>query len=68
MDEITRGYLNRLSEQNPGMAITFTHQFLDGKNGRHCGMVPDNWNGVTQTVIGQWWRENPKQTLRYGNE
>lgn len=53
MDEITREVLESLSKQHPGAAIRLTHQFLDGANGRACGIVPNNYNGTSVRIVGQ---------------
>lgn len=56
MDEVTGEFIQRLSEQNLGRAIRLSHQFLDGTDGKECGFVPNDFNGETVVVNGQWWR------------
>lgn len=57
MDEVTRAALESASERHPCVAITFTHQFLDGTEGRACGFVPNDWDGTTVVrFTGPWWR------------
>ena len=55
MDEITRTALQNIADKNANSAVVFSHQFLDGVDGRGCGFVPSEWNGKTIYVTGKWW-------------
>lgn len=56
MDAITKQALEIIATANPGCAVRFTHQFLDGTEGRECGFVPNDCNGKCVEVIGEWWK------------
>lgn len=55
MDAITREALTRLAARHPGCAIVLTHQFLDGVQGKSCGLVPPMRSGETVRIAGPWW-------------
>ena len=48
MDEITKGWIETARKQHPKAAITFSEQFLDGTEKHECGVVPNDWDGVTR--------------------
>lgn len=56
MDGITREALSTLALRHPRMAISLTHQFLDGSDGSGCGYVPNDCEGATVCFEGQWWK------------
>jgi len=62
MDEITKSALAAASAAHPGAAIRFTHQFLDGTEGRECGYVPHDADEAAVTVKGAWWRNQSSDT------
>ena len=55
MDAITKDAVAQLAALHPHKAIRLSHQFLDGEDGRPCGMVPNDWDGGEVRVTGQWW-------------
>lgn len=57
LDEITKGILNAMAVHHPRKAINLKHQFLDGTNGNPCGFVPNDFDGGTVCIIGQWWKQ-----------
>lgn len=61
MDEITRLALKILSRRFPKKAVCLTHQFLDGTEGKPCGFVPNDWDGTTAKIEGQWWISEEKR-------
>jgi hypothetical protein len=56
LDAITKDVLASLATIYPGKAVRLTHQFLDGTDGNHCGFVPNNFDGSTVCITGQWWK------------
>ena len=58
---MTSHVLELLSKIYPRRAIRLTHQFLDGREGRPCGIVPPDWNGESVTIEGEWWNEKRKE-------
>lgn len=56
MDAVTKDTIAQLAARHPHKAICLSHQFLDGLEGKPCGVVPNDWDGGTVRVIGQWWR------------
>ena len=55
MDAVTKDILAQLAARHPHKAIHLSHQFLDGLEGKPCGMVPNDWDGGEVRVTGRWW-------------
>jgi hypothetical protein len=58
MDEITKSALLSAAEVSPNKAVRFTHQFLDGADGKECGFVPNTWDGSSVKIPGRWWKRS----------
>lgn len=56
LDQVTKTAIETMARRFPRASIRFTHQFLDGTDGKECGFVPNDWDGSSVLVAGEWWK------------